>query len=342
MTYNSAMVDIAMSREQLESYDFILVAFSGGKDSLACLLDLIERGAPKSRIELWHHDIDGREGSTLMDWPCTRDYCKQVAQALGLPIYYSWKVGGFEREMLRDEALTAPTAFEAPEGVHYVGGDRGKESTRRQFPQVSGDLSVRWCSAYLKIDVCAKAICNQERFAGKRILVVTGERAEESPGRAKYERFEADRTDLARKERKTAKEGLRHVDHWRPVHGWDESKVWEIIARHRITPHPAYRLGWGRVSCAACIFGSPNQWASLRQINRGQFDRVAGYEVEFGKTIQRKLSVIQQADKGRPYDMKEADIEAALSTSFVEPVVVPIGQDWVLPQGAFGESCGPV
>ena len=196
--------EFSASREALESYDTIIVAFSGGKDSLACLLDLLDRGVSKSRIELWHHDIDGREGSTLMDWACTRDYCCKIAEALGVRLYYSWKVGGFEREMLRDHARTAPTAFEGPEGVQYVGGDRGGENTRRQFPQVSADLSVRWCSSYLKIDVCAAAIRNQDRFIGKRVLVVTGERAEESPGRAKYETFETDRADLRDGKRRPA------------------------------------------------------------------------------------------------------------------------------------------
>ena len=44
--------------------------------------------------------------------------------------------------------------------------------------------SVRWCSAYLKIDVGAAALRGQARFEGKRTLFVTGERAEESAARA--------------------------------------------------------------------------------------------------------------------------------------------------------------
>jgi hypothetical protein len=30
--------------------------------------------------------------------------------------------------------------------------------TRLKFPQVSADLNVRWCSAYLKIDVMARVL----------------------------------------------------------------------------------------------------------------------------------------------------------------------------------------
>jgi len=328
-----ALALLAPSEPDLDSYDVFIVAFSGGKDSLACLLHLLELGVPRSKIELMHHDVDGREGSRLMDWPCTRAYCRAVAQAFGVPVYFSWKVGGFEREMLRDGTPTAPTRFETPDGVREIGG-RGDPDVRLQFPQVSPDLSVRWCSAYLKIDVCAAAIRNQPRFRGKRVLVVTGERAEESASRARYKPFERHRADL-RKGRRP-----RHVDAWRPVHAWSERTVWAIIERWLVRAHPAYSIGWGRVSCAACIFGSPGQWASLRRVNPAQFAAVAAYEARFGKTIQRKLTVVQLADKGAPYPMDEADVRAALSEDF-ELSVFLTGATWRLPRGAFGDSCGP-
>ena len=38
---------------------------------LAALLRLLDLGVDRDRLELWHHDVDGREGSTLMDWPFT-------------------------------------------------------------------------------------------------------------------------------------------------------------------------------------------------------------------------------------------------------------------------------
>ena len=43
----------------LQSYDHFVVGFSGGKDSLAAVLHLLELGVPKERIELAHHLVDG-------------------------------------------------------------------------------------------------------------------------------------------------------------------------------------------------------------------------------------------------------------------------------------------
>jgi tRNA(Ile)-lysidine synthase TilS/MesJ len=54
--------DEIVEKPDLDSYDFILIMMSGGKDSLACLLNLIEAGVPLSKIEMWHHSVDGRGG----------------------------------------------------------------------------------------------------------------------------------------------------------------------------------------------------------------------------------------------------------------------------------------
>jgi len=137
--------------DDLASYDHILVAWSGGKDSAACILHLLEMGADRNRMELWHHLVDGQEGSTLMDWPCTKAYCAAVGQALGIPVRFSWRVGGFEREMLRQDTPTAPVVFEVADNKTLTAGGKSQSlGTRLRFPQVSGDLSTRWCSSYSK------------------------------------------------------------------------------------------------------------------------------------------------------------------------------------------------
>lgn len=330
-----------LSGPDLGFYDHILLAFSGGKDSLACLLHLLKIGVDPSKIELHHHDVDG-DGNVLMDWPVTKSYCKKIAEYYSLPIYFSYKIGGFEREMLRNESPTAPTRFEAIKEDGSVElleiGGQGRPGTRLKFPQISPDLTVRWCSAYLKIDVMDMLIRNQERFLNKKILVVTGERAQESASRARYKTFEPHRIDSRDGKRK-----VRHVDHWRPIHAWNETDVWSIIAEFGIVPHVAYQLGWSRLSCMTCIFGSPNQWATILAVFPDRFEAIERYEKEFGLTIRRKETVRETAHKGKPYQAAVNNpylVHLANAVDWSGPVHVAPDQ-WVMPAGAFGENAGP-
>jgi 3'-phosphoadenosine 5'-phosphosulfate sulfotransferase (PAPS reductase)/FAD synthetase len=321
----------------LLDYDYYLVAFSGGKDSIACFLALLEMGVPRDKIELMHQEVDGREeGRNFMDWPCTCAYVRAFAAAFGVQIYFSWREGGFKREMLRNNTPTAQTHFETPEGLRNAGGKSGKLGTRRMFPQVSADLSVRWCSSYLKIDVASIAIQNQPRFHNSRTLAISGERAQESSARAKYKVFEIDRTD--------ARDGSlkRHVDRCRLVHQWNEAEIWDIIARWRVNPHPAYRLGWGRLSCSCCLFGNSNQWASAKVVLPDYVQVIAGYEKEFGKTIDRDMSVLVKASLGKAYpECSNAKLVAEARDEKWNGRIILNEGEWQLPAGAFGESNGP-
>ena len=311
------------------AYRRIVVAFSGGKDSFAALLRLLALGVPTHAIELHHHDVDGH-GPTFMDWPCTAGYVRAVAGHLGVPVYFSWREGGFARELDRLAAPTAPIRFETPDAVGVAGGN-GPVGTRGLFPQTATDLRVRWCSPSLKIDVLAAALRNQARFLDGRTLVVTGERAEESPARAHYATFERHRTATT----------MRDVDHWRPVHDWSEAQVWTAIAEAGICPHPAYVLGWGRLSCRTCTFGSPDQWATVRHVFPAAFGRVARREAATGRTIHRTLSVDQLADRGVSFPAATRHPDALAQAE--DPIWrLPITMDrWLLPAGAFGDGTGP-
>ncbi len=315
-------------------YDKYIVAFSGGKDSMACFLHLLDIGVPVSKIELWHQDIDG-QGQTFMDWEVTPAYCRAFASAFDVPIYFSWKEGGFYREMNRDNQLTAPISFECPDGtIKTIGGTRGKPSTRKKFPQVSPNLSVRWCSAYLKIDVCATAIRNQDRFDNIKTVVLSGERGEESAARSKYMYLEPDRADLW--QGKTP----RYVDRWRPVKDWTESEVWEIIERYKVRVHPCYYMGWSRCSCKFCIFGNADQFASAYFISPKQGEEIIALEDDFGVTIKRDINILDLImNKGSVYDSITNDL-IDLSTGYVYNENIFM-DDWFLPKGAFGEGCGP-
>ena len=322
----------------LHEYDRIIVSFSGGKDSLAMTLQMLqwaceEKGYPKNRIELWHQDVDG--GNKLMDWPCTRSYCRQVASHLGLPIRFQWKEGGFEGELLRQNERTKGVYFEnelyqiqhLPPQQRKDGKDK---KTRRKWPAKTANLQTRWCSAYLKIDVAKRALNNDPRFREGNFLFLTGERRQESAARSTYNEVETHPTTNRR----------RRTDQWRSIFDWDEREVWEIIERWCIVPHPAYRLGWNRVSCMACIFGNSDQWASVKQIAPETFERIAGYEREFGHTIDNHRSVMEMAESGESFvDAPQWLIELAMSEDY--PADQVHTDAWKLPKGAFKRGGGP-
>ena len=126
------------------------------------------------------------------------------------------------------------------------------------------------------------------------------------------------------------------------MHAWGEHAVWDILARHGVLPAIPYQLGFGRLSCMTCIFGTPALWATIRLIARAWFDRVAGYERQFGCTIQRARSVRDLADRGTPYPaaLAQPDLVAeALAPRWTGPIRTAA---WQLPAGAFGEAAGPV
>jgi 3'-phosphoadenosine 5'-phosphosulfate sulfotransferase (PAPS reductase)/FAD synthetase len=320
----------------LSDYDKYVVLFSGGKDSTCCFLYLLEQSVPKDKIELWHQLIDGQE-KTFFDWEITTDYCRKFAEAFGVPIYFQWKEGGFRQELLRENSLTAPTLFEQADGtIGKVGGIDGKPATRRKFPQQSPDLSVRWCSAYLKINVFTASIRNQERFKGIKTLVLSGERGEESPQRAKYAIFEPDPTDL-----RNGKSFSRHIDRFRPIRDWTEAQVWELIEKYRVRVHPCYYMGWGRCSCKFCVFGNKNQFAGAAKISPRQIESLISLEKDFGCTINRKYNLEKLIESGNSYENITAEL-ATLATGSIynRQIIIPPTEQRVLPAGAFGENCG--
>src|SRR5436190_22831419 len=76
----------------LDRYDKILVSFSGGKDSLALVLDLLERGVERERIELWHQCVDGEVSAdqAFADLPCTVCFVRAAGRSLVVRFLVAW------------------------------------------------------------------------------------------------------------------------------------------------------------------------------------------------------------------------------------------------------------
>ena len=322
----------------MHNYDHYLVMFSGGVDSVNCVLHLLELGIPRSKIELFHHLVDGHpDDGRVFDWPVTDAYVRAFAAAFGLPIFMSWKHGGIAGEMFRKNARTAPASFEIPGGaVLTAGGKRGAETTRMMFPAATASMSTRFCSSYAKIDIGAKAITGQTRFTNSRTLVITGERASESANRNHLPRAERHRTD--RREGRLA----RHVDHVRPIITETDEQVWDRMERWGVRAHPAYYAGFGRCSCAYCIFSSKNQLATLRVIDSSGFQQIARIEETLQHTMKNGANLHQVADKGTPYEAATGEAAAILMSHEYHQAIIIDSTQWKLPAGAFGENAGPL
>lgn len=299
----------------------ILVAFSGGKDSIAMVLYLLEMGIPPERIHLHHHQVDGK-GECLFDWACTESYCQAFATQFGLKLFFSYRNGGIIREIYR--------VTEAKQDVYYqreVGGpyfvapsNKTKIGTRLKFPGVSASLAVRWCSATVKIDVLRTAIAHNPNYLGE-IFILTGERRQESPNRAKYAMWEVHHTNCKK----------RSAIGWRPILDWTEEEVWSIMERWKVQPHPAYMLGWSRCSCQLCIFNHADIWATVERISPKKVSRLEAIENEIGFTVYNRHTIKDKIASGSPLDVNSLWVEQGTGI-FTVPIIT---ENWILPKGAF-------
>jgi len=242
------------------------------------------------------------------------------------------------REMTRENDRTAPVHYESASGdVYIIDSGKGKVSTRRKFPQPSPDLRVRWCSAYLKIDVCATVLRNDKRFRNIRTLILSGERGEESKQRANYAILEPDRADL-----RSGKKFFRHIDRFRPIRDWKEQQIWDMLEKYRVRPHPCYFMGFGRCSCKFCIFGNCHQFASAACVSHQQAQRLIAFEKDFGYTMKRDIDLATLIKRGVPYEAITEEISRlATSYEYSASILVPDNKKWKLPAGAFRKCGGP-
>lgn len=386
----------------LEAYDLIVVLFSGGKDSTACYYKLLELGVPKEKIELWHHDIDGGHPSRRMDWRCTQNYIRSFAEAEGVKLRISYRVNGFFGELYRIGASEPVEWIEPGTGEikqcrlsrNYLKCQEIKERAteamedelkklgyRMKFPAKSGDLSRRWCSAYLKIMVAESVMANldsigelediggkRHKFPAKgsthqgrwcsgslkaavqdsvtsnldktrenvRILIVSGERRGESAGRLKYNEMEIHRTNAEKK-------AHRLVHQWRPVIDYSERDVWEVLKRHKVNPHPCYRAGWNRCSCAQCIFSTPKLFAGIRELYPEEYELLKQDEIVLSFTLDNKCDL--DAFVGDAASCVHWEDEAAIRSLITGEFTVRdvyVEGEWRYPAGAFhGAEGGP-
>jgi hypothetical protein len=334
------LVDWALKPENGVKF---IVAFSGGKDSVAMVLKLMfEYNVPASQIELWHHEVDGF-GENLWDWKCTPSYCEAFAEAFNLKLLYSYREGGITREILKGKdspQVSGDILFQSePNGEFHRSKSSGTPNVRMMFPAVVSTLMTRWCSGLVKIDVMKRALNNiPELSKTGQVVICTGERRYEGGNRATY--MEIEPYNFAHS---------KNMITWRPVIDMTEQEVWDLYEEFGIQPHPAYELNWGRCSCQTCIFNSSNYWASIKEISPEKIEKIAELEKITGRTLYNektkdgKMKTIgDKVSAGTSLISPEAKArwQKEATGKFVSPIFLP-PNEWRLPDGAFqGENCG--
>ncbi|MCR5720024.1 MAG: phosphoadenosine phosphosulfate reductase family protein [Lachnospiraceae bacterium] len=385
----------------LENYDLIIVLFSGGKDSLASYLYLRELGVPAKKIELWHHDIDGGNPIRRMDWKCTQNYVKAFSEAQNIPLRVSYRINGFFGELYRlgasepIEWMDPDTGevFRCKESKRYIDCLEIKQSAcsnmeellkpygyRYKFPAKTGDLSRRWCSAYLKIMVCDSLMSNLdnldilEKIGGKRhkfpakgtthqgrwcsgalkaaVQDSVTSNLEKTKENIKILVVSGERrgestgrsayNEIEIHRTNAVKKNKRLVHQWRPVLNWSEKDVWEIIKRHHIRPHPCYSCGWNRCSCACCIFSTPQHFAGIKELYPNEWEALKKDEEVLGFTLDNKCD-LESFIKNTDSCVYHGDKKALKSLITGDFSTNDIYQsDWKYPAGAFhGAEGGP-
>ena len=211
-----------------------------------------------------------------------------------------------------------------------------QDGQRLKLPAKSGCHQGRWCSGSLKAQVESKLYADIDALSQNvKILVVSGERRQESAGRSKYNEIEVHRTNA------TAK-AHRLVHQWRSVIDWDEARVWDIIRRWHIMPHPCYAAGWNRCSCMMCIFSLPSHWAGIRELFPERFAEVEEDERILGFTLDNKLPLAEYVGSAKSCVCHD-DPQALYQLTSGEFSVANVErQKWTLPAGAFhGAAGGP-
>lgn len=207
-----------------------------------------------------------------------------------------------------------------------------------KFPAKSGNLMTRWCSPYLKIDVAATVLRNLEEVKeNSKVLICSGERRGESAGRSKYNEMEVYFRANAEKKLK------RTVHQWRPVIDYSEKDVWEVLKRNKVAPHPCYRAGWNRCSCAGCIFSTPELFAGFKELYPEEFEEMKNDEITLGFTLDNKcdLETYIAGAKSCLYTGDKEAIRSLVTGEFTEKDIFIDGQ-WKYPAGAFhGAEGGP-
>lgn len=204
-------------REMIDGGALFVASHSGGKDSQAMLIRLLEL-VPREQVLVVHASL------AEFEWHGALEHAQQQAVDAGLPFVVATAVKTF-LQMVEHRYKVRP----GPNSSCWP------SSANRQ------------CTSDLKRGPIEREVRRYAREHGyTRIVSCMGMRADESPARAKRE-------PLVRSVRNCA--AGRDWWEWLPIHDMPTAEVFRVIADAGQVLHPAYARN-KRLSCVFCIFGA--------------------------------------------------------------------------------------
>ena len=247
-----------MNLVDLNSYDWIVLNSSAGKDSQAMIDYVVEltdaQGIDRARLVVVHADL-GR-----VEWKGTRDLAAEQGAHYGLRFEVVKRAQGDLLDHVEARGKWPSST------ARYCTSDHKRGQVGRLHTRLAGET---------------RAAGVTDRPA--RILNCMGMRADESSARSKLQAFSNDKRNT---------NGRRTVDVWLPIHGWTQDKVWARIRASGVRHHTAYDLGMPRLSCCFCIFAPKNALLLAGKHNPELLNEYVRIEKKIDHTFKANLSLV--------------------------------------------------
>lgn len=260
-------------------FKHILVAFSGGKDSVASFLTVRDAGVDMDRVSLIFTDT-GHEMPETYDY--LRWFDKTVFPVQRLVQHVSIQNPETGRRRLRNTLVDWDTPISDFPGLGYLtifDEIRNRYQSNPDVPVWPGH-GIRYCTRALKINPFYKFIRHrvEKEKRGSDILIVKGLRREESSQREDTPEFgiESSGGDL--------------YNVWFPVYDLTLEQVFNLHWKHDIQINPVYGIRT-RSNCVGCPFASDSDIVKTRNIYPDIFDEYAAIEDETGYTWRHNTSI---------------------------------------------------
>ena len=222
----------------------LILSLSGGKDSTAMGLNLLEQGYKVGDFTPVFIDTGWEDTSTY-------EYLKYLEGKLGKITTLRAEVPIREEDRKKIQKIEDILGFLSPM-VRLI-------YKNRMFP--SG--ARKWCTPLLKIEPLKKFFSSLDSDA----INLVGIRREESPRRSTYLEWEwSDAFDC-----------YTH----RPLIDWKEKEVIDIHNRNNVLPNNLYLKGFSRVGCFPCIYTRKKE---IRLLTEKRIEVIRLLEKDIGHT----------------------------------------------------------